>query len=257
MSLQDVKQKTALFELCKKHGFTKVRSSLYRCFGDGLLQVIMIPNSRSCLPNLYSAHEVYVGVFSLYSKLNWISSVAVRRIFQYDLHLTLCARDVFVSDSADCWQSNDLLDILKCTIAGLSQICTHTHLAGFLEEIDRRINSGIRWNDGLKIAPYVLSEQCEKGLLCISAIEKQMWDAFAHNKKHPGYDEERHKQSIEADLAPLVQLRNSIDSRDRNGVTRYLQANYEVNLGMLRKLDVPYKESHKVLRARFCVNEDE
>ena len=233
----------SLMNLCRSNGFTKKRNCFYRCTGDGLLQVIKIPANSIRSKSILREDTVYVGIFSLFSEINWIHSEAIRLLVQADLPITASMENMF-SDTREFGfgHGKNYVSILEKGIAGLSEIQTHAQMACFLEEKDRRELSSLRWNDSSKIVPYLLSGHPESAIRCIDAIEQQNWAAYSANLKIPSYDQEKQKKRIEESLNPLITLREQIRRRDGDGIRKYLREQYSSNADKLRGMGIPAPE---------------
>lgn len=226
---------------CAQHGFTSVRSNLYRSCGQGLLQVIMLSFLNKQSQRTHPVYEVNFGVFSLYSKLNWISSHAMRSILNYDLHTSFAINQIPGCEELRFFDpQEDTLILLEKSIPFFDALATHAQLAEELEKFDNRLFSGIRINDAQKISPYIISGQCEKAIACITAIEQQNLKAYAQNSQSfPGYNKKRNKKKIEERLTPLVSLREALARQDRGIILQYLQTNYNENAKKLHELGIP------------------
>ena len=225
-------------EICKNNGFVAVRNNLYRCYGDGLLQVISYHKNRSVLTPRESDYEVVLGVFSLYSELNWITSRLLAKVVQFDLPVTYEAAPLLAA-AGNLPQSQDIAHMTDAVIPYLNSLITPTQLVCMLEQDDMLHGGQIIKNDEAKIVPYILSGQCNKAVECISAIEHQNWDAYSSNcRSTPNYDKEGQKRIIEERLASLIALRNALHSNDHAAVSAYLSANFQNNSKRLKSLGV-------------------
>lgn len=227
--------KRIFYEQGAQYGFYGARASLYRCYGQGLLQIITLSNPSK------SMYEAYFGVFSLYSKLNWISSITLRSVLQYDLHVSHNVRQIPGCEELYIQDLQKGIPIMLEKINPFfDALNTHIHLAEMLERFDENMYSAVRQNDSNKIVPYILSGQSDKAVNCITAIEQQNWRAYAENKENVvGYEQVHNEQTVTRKLSPLVSLRDALTKQDRDAVLQYLHTNYENNANQLRKLGVP------------------
>lgn len=227
------------YDMCKKHGFVRAGNNLYRCYGDGLLQVISCPGKCRLISKSIGYNEVHIGVFSLYSKLNWITSGLLSKVLLFELPTPFEAARMLAS--FEKWTESDATEeiVLDRIIPYLDKLVTHTQLADMLEQYDVVWSSKIIKNDAAKIVPYILSGQNEKAIESISAIEEQNWTAYLENCQNiPSYDKEMHRHRIVTRLDPLITLRNALFSKDDAAIAKYLQENYRYNSVRLRTLGV-------------------
>lgn len=227
------------YEQGARYGFTGVRTNLYRCHGQGLLQVITLVKSTKL------SYEIYFGVFSLYSRINWISSYPLRNILQYDLHTTLDIKQIpgceelYIRDL-----QQDIPIVLETCIPFFDTLTTHLHLAEMYEKFDINMYSDIRINDSQKIVPYILTGQYSNAINCITAIEQQNWNAYAHNSRNiSGYENAQKDKYIARKLLPYITLREALIKKEKDALHQYLHTNYASNVKQLYKLGIPLAAS--------------
>ena len=235
--------KQDFFTICKKHGFTKKYNNLYRCHGQGLLEVISYFGNGTAVPQSPRNVEVTLGVFSLYSELNWIPT-HIANIVRYHLPATHeVTSSLFFSNSIAIPASETQI-MLDTGLTFLDHLISHAQLISFLEKYDLEFGSQIIKNDIKKIAPYILSNQLEQAAEIIDVIEMQNWEAHLVNSQQlSGYDVESNKNMIVERLSPLLLLRDAIQDNDSAIIEKYLLTNYRKNTVQLKKLGIPIDES--------------
>lgn len=239
---KNVKIRDAIIEIGTKNGFRQARTNLYRCYGDGLLQVISIPTSRAKSIDPYPDREIYIGLFSLYSDLFWLPSSAVK-VLQYDLHLSINAKELLYKCSLHRTSDVEILDVLEKILLLFLKLDTHDRFVSFFEEMECKNQFSMREKRGLWISPYIISGRKKQAIDCIDAIEKQNWDAYHHNSINPHYDREKKRRSIEERLFPLIALRDAIVANDQDIITSYLQKKYLENTQKLQEMGIPLNSS--------------
>ena len=223
------------YEQGAQYGFTGVRSNLYRCYGQGLLQVITLSKPDK------SSYEICFGVFSLYSRINWISSYPLRSILQYDLHTTFDIKQIPGCEERYIHNpQRDIPILLENCVPFFDTLTTHIQLVEMYERMDTNMYSDIRVNDSQKIVPYILAGQYNKAINCITAIEQQNWKAFAQNSRNiSGYGNAEKARSIANRLLPYIILREALTKKERDAVYQYLHSNHTKNVTQLNKLGIP------------------
>lgn len=238
------KTKRQFFSFSKKQGFIRKRCNLYRCYGQGLLQVIQYNDNTINSIESVRDSEVLFGIFSLYSKLPWISSQVLSRVLSYDLPVTFEPESFLISKGEPLIYYSKVQLMQEVGIPYLNEILSHAQLKDILEKHDLICTGKITQNDAMKIAPYILSANWEKAIECITAIEEQNWNAHHQNSQYVlGYDQELQSKKIETRLSPMIALRDAIISGDYCAVERYLYSNYRENIIRLQELGIPVSMS--------------
>lgn len=233
-------QENLFYKVLIEHGFHKYGKSMYRCAGQGIIQVINPCGQKNIVPNKNYTYErtVLFGVFSLYSWLPWRPLYAKS---PRDLSVTLNPHCLLREGPRTFSGTKQEMDIMiQYGIPYFNKLHTHVQLANALEYFDQVTIGDVRLNDCNKIVPYILSGCPEKAVEAIAAIEKQNWDAYYANLKlvH-NYDSLRHKEEIENRLLPFRLLKDAINKQDATSVRNILEENYSTNIDILAKFRIP------------------
>ena len=238
------KTKQRFYSFCKKQGFIRKRRNLYRCYGQGLLQVIQYHDNKKDSTESVRDSDVLFGIFSLYSKLPWISSQVLSRVLSYDLPVILEPKLFLIPEGEPLIYCSQALLMQEVGIPYLNEVLSHTQLKDILEKHDLICTGKVTQNDTMKIAPYILSANWKKAIECITAIEEQNWNAYHENSQSVlGYDQEMQRKRIETQLFSIISLRDAIISGDHCAVKRYLYSNYRENTIRLQELGIPVSMS--------------
>ena len=210
---------------CQEQGYVQCGANWYRCYGQGLLQVVTFDG----LPDrITGKHSVALGIYSLYSQIMWVNFTYRRT--RRDLVLNITS-DMLINGQDD---SCSIELMLEHGLPLLDKIDTHAKLAEFLESMDTRNGFSVIVNDSNKVVPYLLSGQITKVLATINAIEQQNLHAHAVNcSTLEKNDPELHRKKLNDRLYPLIKLRECIVSQDLTNVFKLLQSNYHTNVDYL------------------------
>ena len=225
---------------CRELGYTKCGANWYRCYGQGLLQVVTFQGIPERVNDVVYSREptVLFDVYSLFDKLLWIRFplMGKRRDliprFLPSAILQNAERKAFLGTAyeAECMNT--------CGFALLNRISTHAHLAEMLEKFTAFDFGSVP--NCKKVVPYLLSCEFQKSIDCINAIEKQNMSAYQQERmRNPNADNEQQLQKILSRLQPFFALRDGLLARDLAGITVILQNNYQVNAEYLLNMGVP------------------
>ena len=232
-----------LYNVLYDQGFFKYKHSMYRCAGQGLLQVVDPVGPKSIVEENNYAYEntVLFRVYSLYGNIPWhlgIGNAPIGVPATIDSHCLL--RDKSLSFSGT---TKAIEIMIRHGVPFFNEISNHSQLVNALEDYDCLIMGQILPNDPHKIAPYILSGTPNKAAEVITAIEHQNWNAYYTNiKTVPNYDAARHKSKIETRLRPLLKTRDAIIQRNAQALREILEENYRVNKSLLTKLRIPVSD---------------
>ena len=133
---------TRLRNLCIASGFAQKGKTFFRVVGDGVLQVIKCKYQR-----MLNGDIISVGLFSMYGYLQPQWFTAAGCILRYDIASCFYQRDL------PLWCAipiQDQLDMLSSQVLPwLNSLDTQKKLIGAITKLDPR------WNDSLKIGPYL------------------------------------------------------------------------------------------------------
>ncbi|MBQ8814297.1 MAG: hypothetical protein IJZ85_07375 [Lachnospiraceae bacterium] len=231
-------------KMCKDLGFVEVGANLYRCYGQGLLQVVTFRGFPERVNTIEFNREAAVkfGVYSLYQDIFWVMlPLRPRRdlvpsISPSILNSEACFHQFLGTEyEAGC--------MIEYGIPFLNRITTHADFAQMIEQLDMIMYKKNFLIDGQKIVPYILSGQRQNAVDVINAIEEQSWDCYESNCLNmKDYDKEGHRRKLEKKLEPLLQLRSAALSGDAKIVNEYLQTNYRRNVQHLQDMGVSVGE---------------
>ena len=228
-------------KMCKDLGFVEVGANLYRCYGEGLLQVVTFRGfpERVDTVEFHREHTVRFDVYSIYEEIFWMPVLLRPR---RDLVPGISPR--ILCSEADHHKflgtEHEAGLMIEYGIPFLNQIVTHEDWVQAKERLDMIMYKKVFLLDGQKIVPYLLSGREKMALDVIDAIEKQNWDCYESNCLNmQNYDKEGQHQKLEEKLKPLIQLRSAVLSQDTKQINEYLQANYRKNVQYLQEVGVP------------------
>ena len=227
---------------CREHGYVKHGANWYRCYGQGLLQVVTFNGLPERISDSSFLREpsVALSIRSLYDWIKWINIPImgakralipgiVPKLFMHEQEL------LSVSTSA-----SDAELMVDYGFPLLDQIDTHTKLADLLEYLDKRNSHAVIANDPNNVIPYLLSGKHGKVLETIDAIEQQNLHAYAINcSTIANYDSEAQKEKMNNSLYPYISLRESIAFPDVANILAMLQSNYQANVDYLSGIGIP------------------
>ncbi len=205
-----------LKSLCIASGFARKGQAFFRIVGDGVLQVIKCKYERSLRGDILS-----VGLFSMYGDLQPQWFTASGCIPRYSI--TNC----FYQNNRPLVLAVPLLtqlDMLKSQVLPwLDSIDTQKKLIRAISRLDPR------WNDGLKVGPYLACGEGNHAKKVLREILSQHDFARINRSR---YEAEPNglllKQEQEDDnLLALLEL---IDRDDPNEIHAYLMGNYTRNM---------------------------
>lgn len=204
-----------LKSLCVASGFVRKGQAFFRIVGDGVLQVIKCKYERSLRGDILS-----VGLFSMYGDLQPQWFTASGCIPRYSI--TNC----FYQNNRPLVLAVPLLtqlDMLKTQVLPwLDSIDTQKKLVRAISRLDPR------WNDGLKVGPYLACGEGNHAKKVLREILSQHDFARINRSRYGEEPNGLLKQEQEdGDLLALLEL---IDRNDPNEIHDYLMANYVRNM---------------------------
>ena len=224
-----------------EYGFIRRGGAFFRIQGDGVLQVIKFEYER-----VMEEYDLSVGLFSLYGELlqQWFTSGGC--IPRYSVVNFINERNPIISESRNdvvyerMISPEEQIEILiDKGVPWLDEIKTQRQLAEGICWFDKQDGKEVLWNDDLKIAPFLASEQKNKAIRVISAILQQHvpviyklppgrnewpeleWqdeDIHRYEKLFPGKDEK------------FLNLYRLIKREDEEEIREYLMKNYNRNM---------------------------
>lgn len=217
--------------ICLSNGFKCRGKAFFRVIGDGVLQVLKFEKERR------RPHpDIWVGLFSAYGLImdQWLQSWGcIPRYLFYKLYLE--------DPPGFTWQITSQpievqLDLLKEKgIPWLDTMNTQERLFQGICELDISHYKKILWNDDLKIAPTLASNQLEACQTAVRAMLTQH-DNAAQSRKNELNPEEFQSyvtQMMQED-APLHEILHMIDTGDTGKIESLLKQTYVSNLKKLR-----------------------
>lgn len=222
-----------LREMAKEHGFHTRGKAHFRVIGDGVLQVIKFEYENRAIID----HILYVGLFSMYSKLlpRWFTSGGC--IPQYGVYRFIGKNDIGCNPDGSeqlfvnkALTREDQLQVLSEYVFDiLDEITTQKVLVKSMCQLDC-VTHGISWNDYLKFSPFLHCGELHNAEKVMTAIIKQHKLADEANRNHHiQFSEEYYERSKRED----IELERELDlaqSRDMNRIKEYLQSHYDANM---------------------------
>ena len=214
-------------ELFLSNGFACRGKAFFRVVGDGVLQVSKFERYRSRENPVIS-----IGLFSLYGELldQWVQSRGcIPRYVFYNL---------FLEDSPDFLSmisgqtiQRQLVVLKEEGIPWLDSIVDQKRLANGICELDISQSKKVCWNDGLKIAPFLASNQLENCQKVLRAILDQHHDATLSRRSYMNAEEfQAYQQEIAKGDEELFAILHMVEAKDTKGIYDYLQRNYLINM---------------------------
>ena len=217
----DQQHHSELQKLCLESGFQKRGKAYFRIVGDGVLQVI-----KSEYERVFRAEVINIGLFSMYDVLlpQWFTATGC--IPRYSV--------------VNCFYQNNMP--LVCAPSYSLQInMLRERVINWLDSIDNQkklimaiTKLDCRWNDELKIGPYLACGEINHAKKVVREIVGQ--HSFAWESKVAAQDDLskraiiRHKLEDDA----LYWLLELISRENPNEIEAYLKKNYERNMGYAR-----------------------
>lgn len=204
-------------KLCILSGFTRKGQAFFRLIGDGVLQVIKCSFERRLRGDI-----IYIGLFSMYDDLEPQWFTASGCIPRYSI--------------ANCYYQNNMplvfavppqtqLDMLSChVLPWLDSVDTQKKLIRAISKLDPR------WNDRLKLAPYLACGQHNHAKKVIREILSQQdfagTDRYQYVEDSNGLLSLKNEQE-DTDLRMLLEI---ISHEDHDKIQAYLADNYTRNM---------------------------
>ena len=213
----DMQSFEELKSLCIGSGFARKGQAFFRIVGDGVLQVIKCKYERSLQGDILS-----VGLFSMYGELQPQWFTASGCIPRYSI--------------TNCVHQNNRplvlavplptqLDMLKTQVLPwLDSIDTQKKLVRAISRLDPR------WNDGLKIGPYLACGQGNHAKKVLREILSQHDFARSNGSRYLMESNGMMFLKQEQEDNDLLALLELIDRDDPDEIHAYLMRNYERNM---------------------------
>lgn len=211
-------------QLCIFSGFTSKGKTFFRIVGDGVLQIVKCKHQRSLQRDV-----IYIGLLSMYDSLQPQWFTASGSIARYSI--------------VNCYHQNNMPLVFAVPIqTQIDMFCSK--VLPWLDTIDtqkklcRAINTlDRRWNDSLKIGPYLACGEVNHAKKVVREILAQ--HDFSRLQRIQYHEESSGERSLQRDQADteLQCLLEMIDRADVSEIESYLKANY------LRNME----------HARFCI----
>ena len=203
--------------MCTSSNFTQKGKTFFRLIGDGVLQVIKCKYQRNLGGDLIS-----VGLFSMYSSLEPQWFTASGSIQRYSIMNCFYQNDMPVVFAVPIHVQLDMLS--GGVLPWLNTIDTQKKLIRAITSMDRR------WNDVLKIGPYLACGEFNHAKKVAREILAQH-DFARVNRLH--YREEANgllfldRKQEEEELLRVLEM---IDRGDSTEIDSYIRANYASNM---------------------------
>lgn len=216
-----------LASICKAHGFYRKGNAMFRIHGDGVLQIIKLDKDR-----LSRELTVSLGLQSMYSELLQQYFTSFGCIARYCILNIPCKKS---SGSIECNSGlfryeKELTVLRENGFEWLDGIGTQAGLADAICKLDISSNGKILWNDAMKIAPFLCSEQYELAGRVVSTIIDLHDNAIKANQKWMSEEEfEAYVKRYQGDYEKFIELSNMINKHDLAKMQRYLENNYALN----------------------------
>lgn len=213
--------------ICKAHGYYRKGNAMFRVHGDGVLQIIKLERDR-----LSRRLTISLGLQSMYSELlpQWFTSLGC--ILRY------CILDVPCKESSNPINYGSELQRYERELSVLQEngfewldsIVTQAGLAEALGQLDTSRCGRILWNDAMKIAPYLCSEQYELARKVISTII-ELYDAAieSHREWMKKEELEAYVKRYQGDHEKFIELLEIVCKHDFVKIQEYLENNYTLN----------------------------
>lgn len=232
-------------EKCKNHGFSKRGHAFFRVHGDGVLQVL----KYSVKKHPFFAEIIEVGLFSMYGELlpQWFtSSGCIPRyngkyleVPRWSLKTTQLLRRAALDGKEVTIEIGDLENIsvfhlnpdaLEGTLfLFLDRITTQESLIWGIEKLEQcsspampeEGNTGVRWTDMLKYAPYLATGEYENAAKIPQALLELCLKKMSDSSPRIAEDIVRRRQEIELALCGDLQRINEYLHRNYNQNCKY------------------------------------
>ena len=224
-----------VFELagvCKTHGFYRKGNAMFRVHGDGVLQIIKLDRDR-----LSRELTISLGLQSMYSELRpqWFTS--------YGCIPRYCILDVLCTESSNPFDyrhellryERELTALREKGFEWLDSIDTQAGLADAICQLDISATGRILWNDAMKIAPFLCSEQYELAGRVVSTIIDLHDNAIEANQKWMSEEKfEAYVKRYQGNYEKYVELFEMISNHDLAKIQGYLKNNYTLSFSYVK-----------------------
>lgn len=213
----DLVYRNELKELCVNSGFTPKRQSYFRLIGDGVLQVI------KCRYELrLHGYVVFIGLFSMYGVLEPQWFTASGCIPRYSVTNCYDQNNKPLTFAAPMRTQLEMLR--NQVLPWLDSIDTQKKLIRAILKLDPR------WNDSLKIGPYVACGQYNHGKKVIREILFQHDFARSNGPRFTEGSDGMLYLDREQEDDDFMTLLDMLSREDSAEITAYLQKNYARNM---------------------------
>ncbi len=213
----DVLFRNELNRICSASGFTQKGQSYFRLIGDGVLQVIKCKYERKL-----GGHIIYIGLFSMYSDLQpqWFTSSGCIPRYTID----------------NCYYQNNMPLVFAIPLQ-IQMEMLESQVIPWLDTIDtqKKLLKAIlkldpRWNDILKIGPYLVCGEHTHAKKVIREILSQ--NNFMITKEYHYVEDSNglmflKKEQEDVDIGVLLEM---ISRGATNEINSYLNKNYARNM---------------------------
>lgn len=232
MNLYEIpqKDKTNLFPqfkiACMSHGFHCRGKAFFRVIGDGVLQVLQYDNSS----RLYN-HTIRVGLFSLYGEIEkqWLTAYGcIPRYRLFTLFTQLPKTFYHILKQLEIGVQLVLLENMG--FQWLDGVTSQQRLAEAICELDMADMGDIRWNDMLKIAPFLMTGQYGNAQKVLESMICQHELAIASYQKD--FEPETSKQlilGVSQDIDAYKLKLGWIQERNTEAIHQYTSYNFAYN----------------------------
>ncbi len=230
---------------CCENGFIRKGNAYFRVINRAVLQVIRFKYER-----VMDHYDLRFGLFSLFSPLEkqWLTSYGC--IPRHSIVNLQGGKSPVVLHNSNGFMTVEIispaqqLEVLKSHgFRWLDGVQTQQRLIQALNELDIISSGEIRWNDDLRIEPYLETGQLDLADRVIAAMFQQRvaarrWTNLPWTEK----DFVKYEQlGFETILAPgadtdLMQIHKWIRDKDQSRIDAYLQNNYSRNIQLAKHL---------------------
>ncbi len=212
-----------LHDICVQAGFKRKGSAYFRIVGDGVLQVVKPEYERALW-----GHILYIGFFSMYGDLlrQWFTSLGC--IPRYAVMNCAAQNEmpiVFappISDQIELFRNS--------VIEWMNSVDTQKKLATAIRKLDSR------WNDDLKIGPYLACGELNHAKKVVQSIlEQHQFARFANASAGVYRSADTIKWEQDED-EELIRILDMIDRNDPQEINQYISNNFTRNMGYAKSI---------------------
>lgn len=208
-----------LQNICKDAHFTKKGKASFRIIGDGVLQVVKVKYERAFCSDL-----LYIGLLSMYGELQPECFTSHGCIVRYPIVNCVIQKDI---PPVSVPPFDEQVKLLQSNVLPwLDSIRTQKQLVTAITKLDRR------WNDEIKIAPYLACGEINHAKKVVREILLQ--HGFAESNRRLTNDTLFFDALDFAGIGedPYQELLYMIDRADVDEIHDYLKSNHAKNVSM-------------------------